>query len=73
MMGNISPNRHSWNVRRVVELQDEIAKQEQKINNIEGFFKKLKERRVLRQMVRRLVQHGSEVLEYEYEIRNNAN
>ena len=73
MILHISPNRHAWNVRRVVEMQDEIAKQEQKINNVEGFFKKMKEKRVLRRMVRRLQKHGSEVLEYEYKIGNSAN
>lgn len=65
MIMHISPNRHSWNVRRVIEMQDEIKQQEQKVNNTKNVFERIKEAAVLRRMIKRQNQHGSEVLEYE--------
>lgn len=65
MVMHISPNRHSWNARRVIEMQEEIKQQENKVNSTHGLFNKIKEKHILRKMIRRHTQHGSEVLEYE--------
>ena len=41
---HISDNRHSWNVRRVEELQVEIALKEKELRETEGFFARSKVR-----------------------------
>ena len=68
---HISDNRHSWNVRRVEELQVEIALKEKELRETEGFFARSKVRSEIKKMERRLSKHGEEVLRYEYNRRNN--
>ena len=62
---NISPSRHEWNERRVVELQDEIKDQKDNVKKADGFLNKWKEKRILTKMIRQQNKHGQEVLEYE--------
>lgn len=66
----ISDNRHSWNKRRVEELGQEIVERKEHIEEIDGFFPKLKERLAIRKLKKRQYIHGEEVLRYEYLNRN---
>lgn len=68
---HISDNRHSWNVRRVEELQVEIALKEKELEETEGFFARSKVRSEIKKMERRQIKHGEEVLRYEYNRKNN--
>lgn len=62
---HISDNRHEWNVRRVEEMQTEIEDQKKVVSEAEGFFNKMREKRVLRKLIKRQRKHGEEVFQYE--------
>lgn len=68
---HISDNRHSWNVRRVEELQVEIALKEKELKEAQGFFERSKVRSEIKKMERRQIKHGEEVLRYEFSRKNN--
>ncbi len=70
MPKNISINKHEYNQRRVIELNKEILKLENKLKETKGFINILKLKLKLKKLYKTINIHGEETLEYE--IKNNS-
>ena len=62
---SITPNKNSWNIRRVEELSKEIEELEKKRANTRGFFRKLRLDFKIDKLIKQRSKHGEEALEYE--------
>ncbi|HHT55591.1 MAG TPA: hypothetical protein GX012_03415 [Acholeplasma sp.] len=68
MMNYISQNKHEYNVRRMDELISKLNKKEKELKTVTGFFNTLKLKLEIRKLYKVLETHGSEVLDYEYNL-----
>ena len=65
MNKTISINKHEYNQRMVVELNEEILKLENELKETKGFTKVLKRKLKLRKLYKMINIHGQETLKFE--------
>ncbi len=63
---HISINKHEYNLRKVEELNNEIALKEETLKDTTGFINVLKLKHEIKKLYKQLDIHGTEVLAYEY-------